>query len=285
MKNPRKTATRLNKFDKALGVDIVIKDYLTKIGAIESETNEEIETIDNIYELQKFMPIILEPTTQSYISKLLANMGAKSDFYNNAILNLSHYYIFCVHCMLVKIYKHVERIEFLDFIKKTADYFDKHKIDLEKLQHYAFNMIERDAIKFLFHMLKIDSTSDIYRDNTEIFNLRNEIAHFNEKVISAEQHEKILNHIVKNLTKLSEKMYPFVKDSLFVEINSLLKKALVDDSNYSAYLEEINRKFYITPYDYEILYKNIGQSTNLRKDKKKPNYYILKYATEYLSIE
>ena len=79
---------------------------------------------DNLYELKKFIPIELNPSTQNYIDKLLDNMGTNSDFYNNAVLNLSHFYIFCIHCMLVKAYKHEERVELLGYLKKTTDYFE-----------------------------------------------------------------------------------------------------------------------------------------------------------------
>ena len=242
-----------------------------------SRPNES--TDDDLYDLKKFIPIELNPTTQNYIDKLLDNMGANSNFYNNAVLNLSHFYIFCLHCLMIKLYRDEERFKHLQYLKEIIKKPEHCDLDLEDFEHSVFNGIEREAMRFLFYYLAIDSHSHIFQRNKDIFDARNEIAHFNEQVFSCDRYQDVKTSIESNLSELSQKAYKHTKETLFAEIKAYVKTGSLDDENYATVLEEINQQYYITGYDYEML------TSRLTSHKPKPNYYILKYASDQLGMD
>ena len=265
-------------------IELSRPEQLIRMGEIRGYISKEREsTAEDLYELKKFIPIELNPVTQNYIDKLLDNMGANSDFYNNAVLNLSHFYIFCLHCLMIKVYRHEERFKHLQYLKEIAKEFTRKfeitNSDLKSLDHSVFNGIEREAIVFLFHYLGIDSHSHIFQRNNDIFGARNEIAHFNEKVFSVDRYQEVRSSIENNLIELFQKSYKHLKESLFAEISAYYKGGSLDNESYPAIFEEINQQYYVTYCDYEML------ASRLTSQKPKTNYYILKYANEQLGIE
>jgi len=125
----------------------------------------------------------------------------------------------------------------------------------------------------------IDKDSHLYSKNKRIFDLRNDIAHFNEQILGLDRYEEIRFDIQSNLAELSKKAYKFTKESLFKEIRTYMKAGSLDDESYVAVFEEINQQYYVTYNDYEML------ASRLSSLKPKTNYYTLKYATEQLGIE
>lgn len=259
-----------------------IDQYKKIFNVIPVEKSEYIEADnieDDLYELKKFIPIELNPTTQDYIDKLLDNMGANSNFFNNAVLNLSHFYIFCLHGLLVKIYRNTERFKHLQYLKEITKKPVNCELNLKDFEHNIFNRIEPEAIVFLFYYLEIDSHSHIFQRNTDIFNARHEIAHFNEKIFSYDKYQEVRTLIESNLSELFHKAYKYMKESLCAEIIEYNNSGSLDNQSYEAVFEEINQRYYITYFDYEML------ANRLTSHKPKTNYYILKYVVEQLGIE
>ena len=181
--------------------------------------------------------------------------------------------------MMIKVYRHEKRFEHLKYLKEITKKPENNDLNLETFEHSIFNGIEREAIIFLFHYLNINSHSHIFQRNKDIFDSRNEIAHFNEQVFSYDRYEDVRSSVENNLRELSCKAYKHTKESLFTGISDYTKKRLLDDENYITVFEEINQRHYITYYDYEML------ANRLTSQKPKTNYYTLKYATEQLGIE
>lgn len=259
----------LDRYNNIIGVNQFSEDI----------DKESEEFVDELIELRKFIPIELNPTTQDYINKLLDNMGANSNFYNNAVLNLSHFYIFCLHSLMVKVYRNAERFKHLQYLKEITKKPEKCELNLKNLGHSIFNRIEPEAVIFLFYYLGIDSHSHIFQCNNDIFDARHEIAHFNEKVFSYDKYQDVRNLIESNLKELFQKAYKYMKESLCAEIIEYNNAGSLDDQSYDAIFEEINQRYYITHFDYELL------ADRLTSRRPKTNYYILKYAIEQLGIE
>ena len=243
-----------------------------------------MQNIEEVNDLYNYIPIKMANQTSDYITALLDNMVANNDFYNNAVMNITQCYVFCIHSLLVKLYKNEDNVSLLKYLKNSGCYFNKDKdiegnnvqhIEADNLNHYLFNKIERDAVRLLFHLLGVDKGSDIFQNNNIIFDCRNDMAHFNERIIRYDRFIEVINLISDNLKRLHEKAYKYTKEKIISEI----KKTDIDEANYVIVVDTINLNHYVTTYDYMLL------DSRLKSITPKTNYYIKKYASEILGLD
>jgi len=222
---------------------------------------------EEILPLWDFMP--LNGGNIEYAHKLLRNnfISLDDDFYNNPTLNVCHFYIFVLHNMLRRLYFCEDRhIELLKYIQITSEVFEDLDSDKDKtlkaiiskeFDITLFNKLERDAIKYFFYIFGMDKSNDIYQKNTDIFDLRNRIAHLNYVPIFPDKFLNIIEQISINLQKLSQMLYGKVTRRIFhYEITPLIQQSLIDETNCVEYFNDINIKYGLCPYDYKLCIKN-----------------------------
>jgi hypothetical protein len=244
-------------------------------------------------ELEDFMPL---NCVKQYAYSLLNNNNITNrEFCNNIALNVCHFYIFIIHCLLCRLYKTDEKHqEFLQYIHLTNEVFnsrDKNKsmeadikINVENINVDLFHKMgkERGAINYFFYFLGIAKGDSICGINSDIFDTRNKVAHLNYDNIDKEALDKLIKDIVNNLSFLSKKLYKnYTREIIYSEIQEAINNDSLDESNFQMYFEEVNKNFYISAFDYKLLIENhvLGDVGN-----NKYKQYLKKYVTEILGL-
>ena len=186
-----------------------------------------IDLEEELYELKEYLPI---NTSNKFFAVMFSNLLVvkESDFYNNTVINLAHFYNYILHNLLVRLYNcdcnYLELLHYLQLTEACLNSNDGQKIELkkdEKIDIYTFKNKEKNAINYFFHILGLDKTSQIYKNNQLIFDKRNLSAHLNYQIINSEMFDEFLTLISINLNFISEKMYKCTKqlivDDLFVK--------------------------------------------------------------------
>ncbi|WP_413854053.1 hypothetical protein [Candidatus Ruminimicrobium bovinum] len=237
-------------------------------------------------ELKSFLPLNIR---NPYFLVMFENMllVENSDFYNNAIINITHFYNFILHCFLFQIYYVDENLELLKYLQKTTGILNSKdgskKIDISKDFDIAyFSNIEKDAINYFLHIFKLDKSSHLCQKNQEIFDLRNSAAHLNMDIINHNRFEYFIAKVQENIEEIFEKVYKYTKKIIITELAKAIKKKRIDESSYVQIFEEINRNYYISINFYKLFFKN-NKIDNPKTNS--PNYYIKKYIKEYLQLE
>ena len=227
-------------------------------------------------ELQFYCPLILEKQTQDYISNLFESGYTNTNFYNNLYLNMCLYYIFILHSYLVRAYKICVDDKTLQILQKVEiiGKKSKEKIKLETIKHNAFNEVERDTIKHISCLLNCEEDTNLTNRHSEIFNLRNDICHFNEAKISKEVFIEYAEKIIKNLEKIQKQNYRQTKKLIYDTISEAVTNEIIDDTNYELYFEQLNLSYYLNYFDYSSLMES-GYFSTIGDNKTKK--LMLKY--------
>ena len=197
----------------------------------------------------------MEKTTGDYINNLFGSAYPYNDFFNNLYLNMYQVYIFVLHSFLVRVYKFYTNDQSLLILQKTKTIAKNSKelLKLESLRHNTFNMIEKDTRIHFFNLLDLDeSKGSTFTDNhKKIFNLRDNVSHFNETVISKVLLLEYLDRIISNLSFISENLYQQTKTLIYDTLNETITNDVIDIENYHSYFEELNWAYYLNTNDYK----------------------------------
>lgn len=222
-----------------------------------------IDLSEDISELWDFLPL---NNPDTYPSKLLLSCFARKDleFFNNAALNITHFYHYILHILLCRLYlANDKNLELLAYIQKTKEVFsgkDRRRnviISPETVNTNLFIEIERDAINYFFHILKFDKSQREVEINQKIIDIRNSVAHLNYIPLTQEGFMQLKENILHNLNFLFPKIYKAT--NLKNIISSEFKQRFKTTSSYDESLlaiEEMNAKHYLTKFDYILMVKN-----------------------------
>ncbi|MDD3237757.1 MAG: hypothetical protein PHV37_06630 [Candidatus Gastranaerophilales bacterium] len=247
-----------------------------------------IDLEEELYELKDYLPIIM---SNDFFLRMFTNLLVvkEADFYNDAVINLAHFYNYVLHYFLVRLYncdsKHLELLNYLQLTESCLNSSDGQKIEIkrdEKIDIYTFKNKEKSAINCFFHILGFDKTSTLCKNNQAIFDKRNLSAHLNYQVINADSFEDFICLISKNLIQISEKMYKCTKKLIVNDLLSAIKKKLITEEDYEPFFEQLNIDYKLSINDYKmIIVKDYLRSIKPNT----PKYYINKYITEILGLE
>ncbi len=165
--------------------------------------NNERQWDEDIYsdlvELQFYQPLILGKETEEYITNLFTSGYSDNGFYNNIYLNMYLYYIFILHSYLVRIYKFCVDDKSLHILQKMKIVGKKEKDELkvENIKHNIFNLLERDSLKHIAYLLNCEDDTNFSKRHNDIFNLRDNICHFNETKISKDLFHEYADNCLK----------------------------------------------------------------------------------------
>lgn len=247
-----------------------------------------IDLEEELYDLKEYLPI---NTSNNFFIVMFSNLLVvkDSDFYNNAVINLAHFYNYILHNLLVRLYNsncnHLELLHYLQLTEACLNSNDGQKIDLpkdKKIDIYTFKNKEKNAINYFFHILGFDKTSQIYKNNQLIFDKRNLSAHLNYQIINSEMFEEFLTLISTNLNFISEKMYKCTKQLIVNDLLIRIREHLILKDDYESFFEQINLDYNLSMKDYKLIIrknylKNIKENT--------PQYYISQYVQNVLGLE
>ena len=238
-------------------------------------------------DLKGYLPLNMK---NSYFRIMFENLIVveKSDFYNNAVINLTHFYNYILHCFLVQIYYSEENRELLKYLQKTTGSLNSRdnnkKINLEeRFDTSSFFNIEKDAINYFFHIFNFCENSHLCQKNQAIFDLRNSAAHLNMDIINHSRFNDFVAKIQYNLNELLKKTYKTTKELIFRELKENIKNGLLlDDMDRLSVFEEINSLYCVSLNFYKLFlrqnrFENMQQNT--------PLYHIKKYIEEDLNLE
>lgn len=247
-----------------------------------------IDLEEELYELKDYLPI---NTTNNFFTAMFSNLliVKESDFYNNAIINLAHFYNYILHNLLVRLYNcncdHLELLHYLQLTESCLNSNDGQKIELkkdEKIDIYTFKNKEKNAINYFFHILGLDKTSQIYKNNQLIFDKRNLSAHLNYQIINSEMFDEFLTLISTNLNFISEKMYKCTKQLIVNDLLVGIRKHLILKDDYESFFEQLNLDYNLSTYDYKLIIDN-NYLKNIKENT--PKYYISQYVQNVLGLE
>ena len=94
-----------------------------------------IDLEEELYDLKEYLPI---NTSNNFFIVMFSNLLVvkESDFYNNAVINLAHFYNYILHNLLVRLYNcncnHLELLHYLQLTEACLNSNDGQKIDLPK---------------------------------------------------------------------------------------------------------------------------------------------------------
>lgn len=253
---------------------------------------------DIVAEIMRFLPQNTNDNAIPYFEKMFQNLCivADSDFYNNAVLNLTHFYNYLLRTYLVRLYNSNNyNIELLKYLQTTEGclsplYSNENEDDKticieEKTDIFTFRAKERKAIRYFFHILKIKENSCIFQYNEEIFKKRNNVAHLQYTNVTANEFNLFADIVLKALTHLVKEMVPITKKIIISIIENYKQKDLISENIYDIQnvFETLNKEFYLSEMDYYLINKQDGsikfapETSNL--------YFAKRYCLEILGLE
>ncbi len=256
-----------------------------------------LEEDETIIEIKKFLPIITDDNVIPYFEKMFQNLCIieGSEFYNNAILNLTHFYNYLIRAYLVRLYNSCDdNILLLKYLQTTESCLnptysnsgenDNIYIDT-KSDISTFKAKERRAIRYFFHILNIDENSCIFKYNEKIFKKRNNVAHLQYSNITKEEFDEFSQNILLGLTNIVIKLIPTTKQIIIANIENYKNQDLISDEIYDIQnvIEEINKEYYISEMDYYLINKQDGSIKSASKNSNL--YFVKRYCNEVLGIE
>lgn len=241
---------------------------------------------ESLSELKEYLPLNMR---NSYFEIMFENLllVEETEFYNNAIVNLTHFYNFVLHCLLLQVYFSEENRVLLKYLQKTTGSLNSRDNDKiinleERFDLKTFCNIEKDSIKYFFHILGFCENSHLCQKNQTIFDLRNSAAHLNMDIINKNRFDDFISKIQYNLEALLKKTYKYTKDLIFKELKEAIKENRIDDFLYPQIFEEINPIYCVSLKFYKLFFK---YNTFQNVQNNSPLYYMQKYLQEVLSLE
>lgn len=249
-----------------------------------SDTLINIE--DEIYELKDYLPLNIN---NRYFEKMFKNLLVikETDFYNNVVIGLTHFYVYILHCLLLQLY-HADDThrDLLKYLQTTAGCLNsrdgKVLIDLEeRFDILSFRQKEKEAIDYFLHILKMDKGSHLCQKHQKIIDIRNKAAHLNFEVINIEEFDTFLKLINDNLYELLKLIYKYTKGIVIKELKEAIKDERIDAEFYTPIFDEINQINHISTNFYKLFLKN-NKFKNV--SPKTPIFYLEKYIKEELKL-
>ena len=241
---------------------------------------------ESISELKEYLPLNMR---NSYFEIMFENLLLieETEFYNNAVINLTHFYNFVLHCFLLQVYYSEENRVLLKYLQKTTGSLNSRDngkiINLEEsFDLNIFCNVEKDSIKYFFHILGFSENSHLCQKNQAIFDLRNSAAHLNMDIINKNRFDDFINKIQYNFDALLEKTYKNTKALIFKDLKEAINEERIDEYLYPQIFEEINNVYNVSIKFYKLFlkYNNFENVTD-----NAPLYYMKKYILETLSLE
>lgn len=257
-----------------------------------------LEEDETIIEIKRFLPIITDDKVIPYFEKMFQNLCIieGSEFYNNAILNLTHFYNYLIRTYLVRLYNsNNQNIELLKYIQITEGclsplYSNENENDRticieDKTDIFTFRAKERKAIRYFFHILNIDENSCIFKYNEKIFQKRNNVAHLQYYNITKDEFDEFSQNILHGLTNIATKLVSITKQIIKTNIENYKSQDLISDDIYDIQnvLEKINKEYYISEMDYYLINKQDGSIKSAPKTS--DLYWVKRYCLEILGLE
>lgn len=252
-------------------------------------TDDIIDLSEDISELWDFLPLSAKDVYPEYI---LRNCFIRNntDFYNNASLNICHFYNYILHTYLCRLYLADENnIELLKYIQLTKEVFsrkDGSRRDLticcENINLNLFTEIEKEAINYFYHILHFDKSHQISKKHQHIIDIRNSVAHLNYTVINRDVFLSLRSDIVEVLSFIANKIYQNTRKIIYEELDDRVRRGLLDKDNYQIYFDEISQKHYFSGHDYQLM-KDKGLLKDIKENSYK--YFIKLYIGNFLGIE
>lgn len=251
-------------------------------------TYEIKDLSEDIADLWDFLP--LKPDSL-YPESLLQNcvLRENTGFYNNATLNICHFYNYVLHTFLCRLYlSDNQNIELLKYVQTTKEVFsgrDGHRgnvvITRENINVNLFIEIEKESINYFYHILNFDKGNQISKKHQNIIDIRNSVAHLNYILINENTFLSVIHDIKEILQFISEKLYKNTKKVICEEINESFRKGLLDIYNYQVYFDEMNGQNYFSKNDYKLI-----KTKGLLRDAPQNNYkyYIKLYIENFTDI-
>lgn len=249
--------------------------------------NNIISLEADLEDLKNYLPLNMK---NSYFQIMFENLliVEESNFYNSAVINLTHFYNYILHCFLVQIYHLEENRELLKYLQKTTNVLNSRdnnrRINLEEsFDTKSFSNIEKDSINYFFHILNLCENSHLCQKNQAIFDLRNSAAHLNMDIINRSRFDDFVDKIQYNLKELLNKTYKTTKELIIKELRENIKSELLsDDSDRLAIFEEINSTYCISQNFYKLFLK-YNKFENVQPNT--PLYYIKNFIEKDLGME
>lgn len=249
-----------------------------------SDTLINIE--DEIYELKDYLPLNVN---NMYFEKMFKNLLVikETDFYNNVVIGLTHFYIYILHCLLLQLY-HADDThkDLLKYLQTTAGCLNskdgKILIDLEeRFDILSFRQKEKESIDYFLHILSMNKGSHLCQKHQKIIDIRNKAAHLNFEIISINEFDIFLMLISENLYELLKLIYKYSKNTVINELKESIKENRIDEEFFTPIFDEINQINHISTNFYRQFLK-YNKFENVQP--KTPNFYLEKYIKEELML-
>lgn len=252
-----------------------------------SEQDTLIVIEDEIYELKDYLPL---NCNNRYFEKMFKNLLVikETDFYNNAVVGLTHFYIYVLHCYLLQLYHaddtHRELLKYLQTTTRCLNSRDNRiTVNLdERFDILSFRQKEKESIDYFLHIMKYSKTSQLCQKHQKIIDIRNKAAHLNFEIVDIGEFDTFLKLINENLYELLKKTYKYTKNIATKELKEAIKENRIDEEFYLPIFEEINQinhislSFYKQSLHYN-KFENVVENT--------PPFYLQKYIKEDLMLE
>lgn len=241
---------------------------------------------ESLSELKEYLPLNMR---NSYFEIMFENLllVEETEFYNNAVINLTHFYNFVLHCFLIQVYYSEENRVLLKYLQKTTGSLNSRDngkiINLEEsFDLNIFCNVEKDSIKYFFHILGFSENFHLCQKNQAIFDLRNSAAHLNMDIINKNRFVDFINKIQYNFDSILKKTYKYTKDLILKELKEAIKEDRIDEFLYPQIFEEINPIYCVSLKFYKLFFK-YNRFQNVQNNS--PLYYMQKYLQEVLNLE
>lgn len=251
-----------------------------------SNSDTLINIEDEIYELKDYLPL---NCSNRYFEKMFKNLLVikETDFYNNVVIGLTHFYIYILHCLLLQLY-HADSThrELLKYLQTTAGCLNSRDgkviINLEeRFDILSFQQKEKEAIDYFLHILELTKGSHLCQKHQKIIDIRNKAAHLNFEVINIEEFDTFLKLISDNLYELLQLIYKYAKSIVIKELKEAIKDGRIDEEFYLPIFEEINQIHHLPVNFYREFFKN-NLFNNIQPNT--PLFYMNKYIKEELKF-
>ena len=248
-----------------------------------------IDLSEDVAVLWDFLPLNAEVQFPEF---LLRNCVVRenTEFYNNATLNVCHFYNYILHTYLCRLYladeKNVELLKYIQLTKEAFSRKDGSRKDVViccgNINLNLFTEIEKEAINYFYHILHFDKSHQISKKHQHVIDIRNSVAHLNYANINRDVFLSLISDIVEVLSFIADKIYHNTRTVIYEELDDRYRRGLLDTENYNIYFEEINHKHYFSKHDYQLM-KDKGLLKDIKENSYK--YFIKLYIENYLDLE
>lgn len=244
-----------------------------------------LEMEDELFGLKDYLPLNVNNV---YFDKMFENLLVVKDsaFYNNAVIGLTHFYTYVLHCFLLQLYRFKGERELLKCLQTTTECLNsrdgKFAINLEdRFDIFSFRAKEKEAFDYFLHVLNLCKGSHLCKRNQQIFDMRNIVAHLSLEVIDKTEFDNFVELIKLNLEEISSKIYKYAKTAIIEDLKEAIKDDRIDESFYLPIIEEINQINHISYNFYRLFLRN-NTFDNIQPNT--PLFYINKYIEEELKF-